>query len=114
MKFLFLFTLPLVAVLANKVTKPGDWTTTPNVGRVDHLVSAMKKRDSLPLDQNVPDTRNKHKEFIPQFRKATAECECPQAFCPPSRLTADSVVHCQNSHAYACWRSNSACPRPEL
>jgi hypothetical protein len=114
MKLLFLIILPLVAVFGREVTKPGDWTTVPDVGRVDHLVSSIMRRGDLPLDQNIPDTRNKHKESVPVFRKSTSECNCPQALCPVNRMKSDSVVHCQNSHAYACWRKNAACPKPEL
>jgi len=112
MKFLLFPLLLLSPILAREVTKPGDWTTVPGVGRVDHLLSFKRKRSDNPLDQNIPEKRNTHKEFVPVFRKAEGTCNCAPAVCPPVRMTSGNVISCQNAHAWACWKKNPACPNP--
>jgi len=103
--------LPFTIFAYREVSKPGDWTTSPGVGQVDPLV---KRADPVELSQNVPEKRNTHKEFVPTFRKTQSNCDCAPAVCPPNRMTSESISHCEASHAWACWKRNAACPKPEV
>ena len=81
------------------------------------------------LEQNVPPKYNKHVENVPVFKNHKGDCNCSPAVCPPSRILAElvwlpramitsemtdpsQIPDCESSHAWACWRQNSACPKP--
>jgi len=92
-----LITLVFVAVAAAqslggiRVSAPGD----PPPGAIPKDIDTAgfpTIQPSVGGSAGAPAPRNKHREYVPIFRKVKTKCECSSAFCPPERMANDKVV----------------------
>ncbi|KAF2405080.1 hypothetical protein EJ06DRAFT_525636 [Trichodelitschia bisporula] len=77
--------------------------------------AVQKAKLETDLNIIIPARRNRFHWDVSRPTTNQTVCECTPAYCPVSLIDSQSIVHCRNAHAYACWRSSGgACPKPGL
>jgi hypothetical protein len=102
--------------LVRTVSRPVQGGTISSEGFIGSTkISKAAEIEGLkdPYNMNIPSTYNRHKEGVPVFKLAHAECSCPPANCPADHMK--NTEDCKSAHAWACYkRSAGVCAKPEL